>query len=176
MEVVFARCAGIDVHKRTVVVCRLTPDAQGQRVAETQTCGTTTGELLRLSDWLAAGGCTHVGLESTGEYWKPVFNILQGTCEVWLLNAAHIKAVPGRKTDVKDAQWIGELLAHGLVRPSFIPPRPHRELRDLTRYRTSFVRERATLVNRVRERCWKGPTSSWHLSPATSWASPAEPS
>jgi transposase len=118
-------------------------------VAETQTFGTTTGDLLRLADWLAEGGCTHVGLESTGEFWKPVFNLLEGTFEVWLLNAAHIKAVPGRKTDVKDAQWIAELLAHGLVRPSFIPPRPQRELRDLTRYRTAFVRERATLVNRV---------------------------
>ena len=149
MEIVFERCAGIDVHKRTVVVCRLTRDAQGARLAQTQTFGTTTGELLRLSDWLAEGGCTHVGLESTGEFWKPVFNLLEGTCEVWLLNAQHIKAVPGRKTDVKDAQWIAELLAHGLVRPSFIPPRPQRELRDLTRYRTTFVRARATLVNRV---------------------------
>jgi transposase len=151
MDIVFERCAGIDVHKRTVVACRLTRDAQGARVAETQTYGTTTSDLLRLSDWLAEGGCTHVGLESTGEYWKPVFNLLEGTFEVWLLNAAHITAVPGRKTDVKDAQWIAELLAHGLVRPSFIPPRPQRELRDLTRYRTTFVRERATLVNRVLE-------------------------
>ncbi len=151
MEIVFERCAGIDVHKRTVVVCRLTRDAQGARLAQTQTFGTTTGELLRLSDWLAEGGCTHVGLESTGEFWKPVFNLLEGTCEVWLLNAQHIKAVPGRKTDVKDAQWIAELLAHGLVRPSFIPPRPQRELRDLTRYRTTFVRARATLVNRVQK-------------------------
>ncbi len=149
MEIVFERCAGIDVHKRTVVVCRLTRDAQGARLAATQTFGTTTGELLRLSDWLTAGGCTHVGLESTGEFWKPVFNLLEGTREVWLLNAGHIKAVPGRKPDVKDAQWIAELLAHGLVRPSFIPPRAQRELRDLTRYRTTFVRERATLVNRV---------------------------
>jgi transposase len=149
MDIVFERCAGIDVHKRTVVVCRLTRDAQGARLAETQTFGTSTGELLRLSDWLAEGGCTHVGLESTGEFWKPVFNLLEGTCEVWLLNAAHIKAVPGRKTDGKDAQWIAELLAHGLVRPSFIPPRAQRELRDLTRYRTTFVRERVNLVNRV---------------------------
>jgi transposase len=149
MEIVFERCAGIDVHKRTVVVCRLARDAQGARLAETRTFGTTTGELLQLSDWLAEGGCTHVGLESTGEYWKPVFNLLEGAFEVWLLNAAHIKAVPGRKTDVKDAQWIAELLAHGLVRPSFIPPRAQRELRDLTRYRTTFVRERVNLVNRV---------------------------
>jgi transposase len=157
MEVVFARCAGIDVHKRSVVVCRLTPgltgtrDATSQVVAVTQTFGTTTDELLRLSDWLAEGGCTHVGLESTGEFWKPVFNLLEGTFTVWLLNAQHIKAVPGRKTDVKDAQWIAELLRHGLVRPSFIPPQPQRELRDLTRYRIGFVRERATLVNRVQK-------------------------
>jgi transposase len=149
MEIVFERCAGLDVHKRTVVACRLTRDAQGARVAETQTFGTTTSDLLRLSDWLAEAGCTHVGLESTGEFWKPVFNLLEATVEVWLLNAQHIKAVPGRKTDVKDAQWIAELLAHGLVRPSFIPPRAQRELRDLTRYRTTFVRERVNLVNRV---------------------------
>jgi transposase len=151
MDVVFERCAGIDVHKRTVVVCRLAPDTQGQSVAQTQTFGTTTADLLRLSDWLAEGGCTHVGLESTGEYWKPVYNLLEGTFTVWLLNAQHIKAVPGRKTDVKDAQWIADLLRHGLVRPSFIPPQPQRELRDLTRYRTTFVRERATLVNRVQK-------------------------
>jgi len=123
----------------------------GQPLAQTQTFGTTTGELLRLSDWLVEGGCSHVGLESTGEYWKPIYNLLEGTLTVWLLNAQHIKAVPGRKTDVKDAQWIAELLRHGLVRPSFIPPPPQRELRDLTRYRTTFVRERATLVNRVQK-------------------------
>jgi transposase len=149
MDIVFDRCAGIDVHKRSVVVCRLTRDAQGARLAETQTFGTTTSELLRLADWLAEGDCTHVGLESTGEFWKPVFNLLEGAFEVWLLNAQHIKAVPGRKTDVKDAQWIAELLVHGLVRPSFIPPQAQRELRDLTRYRTTFVRERVNLVNRV---------------------------
>ena len=151
MDVVFERCAGIDVHKRTVVACRLTRDVEGQPLAQTQTFGTTTGELLRLSDWLVEGGCSHVGLESTGEYWKPIYNLLEGTLTVWLLNAQHIKAVPGRKTDVKDAQWIAELLRHGLVRPSFIPPPPQRELRDLTRSRTPFVRERAPLVNRVQQ-------------------------
>jgi transposase len=114
-----------------------------------ETFGTTTSDLLRLSAWLAEGGCTHVGLESTGEFWKPVFNLLEATVEVWLLNAHHIKAVPGRKTDGTDAQWSAELLSHGLVRPSFIPPRAQRELRDLTRYRTTFVRERVNLVNRV---------------------------
>jgi transposase len=149
MEIVFDRCAGIDVHKRTVVACRLTRDDTGGREAQTQTFGTTTNELLRLADWLTEGGCTHVAMESTGVFWKPVFNLLEGAFEVWLLNATHIKAVPGRKTDVKDAQWIADLLAHGLVRPSFIPPRAQRELRDLTRYRTTFVRERVNLVNRV---------------------------
>jgi transposase len=151
MDIVFERCAGLDVHKRTVVACRLTRDAHGTRRAETQTFGTTTSELLRLCDWLAEEGCIHVGLESTGELWTPVFNLLEATVEVWLLNAQHIKAVPGRKTDVKDAQWIAELLTHGLVRPSFIPPRAQRELRDLTRYRTGFVRERVNLVNRVHQ-------------------------
>jgi transposase len=151
MDIMFERCAGIDVHKRTVVVCRLTRDVQGTRVAETQTFGTTTSELLRLSDWLTEGGCTHVGIESTGEFWKPVFNLLEGTCAVWLLNAQHIKAVPGRKTDVKDAQWIAEWLAHGLVRPSFIPDRPQRELRELTRYRTTLIHDRANEVNRLQK-------------------------
>jgi len=151
MDIVFERCAGVDVHKRTVVVCLLTPGERGRQVAETRTFGTTTSDLLRLSDWLSSHGCTHVGLESTGDYWKPVHNILEGSFEVWLLNAQHLRAVPGRKTDVKDAQWIAELLRHGLVRPSFIPPRHQRDLRDLTRHRTSFVRERATLVNRVQK-------------------------
>jgi transposase len=151
MAIVFDGCAGIAVHKRTVVVCRLTRDASGARLAETPTFGTTTDELLRLSDWWAEGGCTHVGLERTGEFGTPVFNLLEGTCEVWLLNAQHSKAVPGRKTAVKDAQWIAEWLAHGSVRPSFIPPRPQRELRELTRYRASLVEERATEVNRLQK-------------------------
>jgi transposase len=151
MDMMFERCAGIDVHKRLLVVCRMMVDAAGQRLVQTRTCGTTTDDLLRMSDWLAEGGCTHVGVESTGDFWKPVFNVLEGVFEVWLLNARHIRAVRGRKTDVKYAQWIAELLAHGLVRPSFIPPREQRDLRNLTRYRVSFVRERATLVNRVQK-------------------------
>ncbi len=107
--------------------------------------------MLRLSDWLAAGDCTHVGLESTGEFWKPIFNILEGSFAVWLLNAQRVRAIPGRKTDVKDAEWIAELLRHGLVEPSFIPPRHQCELRELTRQRTNFVRGRATLVKRVQQ-------------------------
>ena len=151
MDILFPRCAGIDVHKRTVVACRIVLTDDGEWLRETRTYGTTSEELLRLSDWLAAGGCTHVGLESTGEFWKPVFNLLEGSFAVWLLNAQHVQAVPGRKTDVRDAEWLAELLRHGLVRPSFIPPREQRELRELTRQRTNFVRERATLVNRVQK-------------------------
>ena len=151
MDILFPRCAGVDIHKRTVVACRIVLTDDGEWCREVRTYGTTSEDLLRLSDWLAAGGCTHVGLESTGEFWKPVFNLLEGSFEVWLLNAQHIQAVPGRKTDVRDAEWIAELLRHGLVRPSFIPPRPQRELRELTRHRTNFVRERATLVNRVQK-------------------------
>ncbi len=151
MDILFPRCAGVDIHKRTVVACRIVLTDDGEWLRETRTYATTTEDLLRLSDWLAAGGCTHVGLESTGEYWKPVFNLLEASFDVWLLNAQHIQAVPGRKTDVRDAEWIAELLRHGLVRPSFIPPRPQRELRELTRHRTNFVRERATLVNRVQK-------------------------
>jgi transposase len=151
MEVRFPRCAGIDVHKRTVVACRIVLTDDGEWLRETRTYGTTSADLLRLSDWLAAGDCTHVGLESTGEFWKPVFNLLEGSFEVWLLNAQRVRAIPGRKTDVRDAEWIAELLRHGLVQPSFIPPREQRELRELTRQRTNFVRGRATLVNRVQK-------------------------
>jgi transposase len=146
MNVMYERCAGLDVHKKTVVACVLTPDGP-----ETRTFGTMTADLLVLSDWLLACGCTHIAMESTGDYWKPVFNMLEGTFEVLLVNAQHVKAVPGRKTDVKDAAWLAELLQHGLLRASFIPPVAQRELRDLTRYRSTFIRERATLVNRVQK-------------------------
>jgi transposase len=151
MQVMHERCAGLDVHKKTVVACVLIPDGQGGWCQETRTFGTMTAELLTLSDWLLACGCTHVAIESTGDYWKPVFNILEGTCEVLLVNAQHVKAVPGRKTDVKDAAWLAELLQHGLLRASFIPPVAQRELRDLTRYRSTFIQERVTLINRVQK-------------------------
>jgi transposase len=146
MQVMYERCAGLDVHKKTVVACVVTPTGQ-----ETRTFATMTADLLALADWLLACGCTHVAIESTGDYWKPVFNILEGTCEVILVNAQHVKAVPGRKTDVKDAAWLAELLQHGLLRASFIPPVAQRELRDLTRYRSTFIRERVTLINRVQK-------------------------
>ena len=119
------------------------PVAGGRRVkTEVQRFGTTTAELLRLTEWLSQAACTHVAMESTSVYWKPVFNLLEGSFEVVLANAWHIKAVPGRKTDVKDCAWIADLLAHGLIRASFIPPPPIRDLRDLTRYRKSLVRDR----------------------------------
>ena len=151
MHIMYERCAGLDVHKKTVVACMLTPDGQGGWSQEIRTFGTMTVDLLALADWLLACGCTHVAIESTGDYWKPVFNILEGTCEVVLVNAQHVKAVPGRKTDVKDAAWLAELLQHGLLRASFIPPVAQRELRDLTRYRSTFIQERVTLINRVQK-------------------------
>lgn len=150
MEVIVEACAGLDVHKNTVTACS-NVSTSGRTQVEIKEFGATTSELLKLSDWLAAFEVTRVGIESTGEYWRPVHNILEGSVEVWLLNAAHIKAVPGKKTDVKDAEWIARLVRHGLVRPSFIPPREQRDLRELTRHRTNFVRERATLSNRVQK-------------------------
>jgi transposase len=151
MHIMHERCAGLDVHKKTVVACVLTPNGQGDSGQEIRTFGTMTVDLLALSDWLLACGCTHVAIESTGDYWKPVFNILEGICEVLLVNAQHVKAVPGRKTDVKDAAWLAELLQHGLLRASFIPPVAQRELRDLTRCRSTFSQERVTLINRVQK-------------------------
>ena len=151
MEKVYERCCGLDVHKKTVVACLRTPGARGRRTSEVRTFGTMTPELLALADWLLEAGCTHVAMESTGVYWKPVFNILEGVCEVLLVNAHHIKAVPGRKTDVKDCEWIADLLEHGLLRASFIPPPPIRELRDLTRYRRALIAQRATEANRVQK-------------------------
>ncbi|MGZ3675839.1 MAG: IS110 family RNA-guided transposase [Ktedonobacterales bacterium] len=151
MEIVYARCCGLDVHKRTVVACRIVPGAAGTPSKELRTFGTMTRDLLALADWLREASCTHVAMESTGVFWKPIYNLLEGQFEVLVVNAQHIKAVPGRKTDVRDAEWIADLLRHGLLRPSFIPDRPQRELRELTRYRTTLVQERATAVNRLQK-------------------------
>lgn len=151
MEVLFRSCAGLDVHKKTVVACRVTMGPDGKVHSATRTFSTMTAELLVLSDWLAAAGVTHVAMESTGEYWKPIYNILEGQFEILVVNAAHVKNVPGRKTDVKDAEWIAELLRHGLLRASFVPPLEQRDLRDMTRHRANFIRERATVVNRVQK-------------------------
>lgn len=151
MQVVHARCAGLDVHKKTVVACvrLLAPD--GTLTTEVRTFSTMTAGLLALVDWLLSLGVTHVAMESTGEFWKPVYNLLEDSLTVLVVNAQHIKHVPGRKTDVKDAAWIAELLAHGLLRASFIPPAPQRALRDLTRQRSHLVQERATVVNRLQK-------------------------
>lgn len=149
MKVVYTHCAGLDVHKKSVVACCVTPGPHGQPQFETRTFGTMTRDLLALSDWLSQQGVTQVALESTGEFWKPVFNILEANFVVLVANAQHIKNVPGRKTDVQDAAWIADLLRHGLLRGSFIPPLPQRDLRDLTRQRTNLVRERAEVTNHL---------------------------
>jgi transposase len=151
MEVLYPHCAGLDVHKKTVVACRIVPGPDGRPCKEIRTFGTTTRELLRLLDWLAEAGVTHVAMESTGVYWKPLWNLLEGAFTLLLVNAAHIKQVAGRKTDVKDSEWLADLLRHGLLRASFVPERFQRELRELIRYRTALVRERAAAVNRVQK-------------------------
>ncbi|RAG83360.1 IS110 family transposase [Streptacidiphilus pinicola] len=151
MDVVYERCAGIDISKADVKVCVRIPGAgKGKRRhVEVRTFPALTSGLLAMRDWLLAEGVTVVGMEATGSYWKPVFYLLEHDMECWLLNARHMKAVPGRKTDVKDAEWIAQLVEHGLVRPSFVPPQPIRQLRDLTRYRTDVVRERAREAQRL---------------------------
>ena len=149
MEILFSSCAGLDVHKKSVVACRIYPAADGKPRIDKQTFRTMTQDLLKLSDWLAAAGITHVAMESTGDYWKPIYNILEANFEVWVVNANHVKNVPGRKTDVADAQWLADLMRHGLLRPSFIPDPIQREYRDLTRLRLTLVQERATTTNRL---------------------------
>jgi transposase len=151
MDVLYERCAGLDVHKKTVVACRIVPKNGGGWQHERRTFGTMTGDLLLLADWLRAAEITHVALESTGVYWRPVFNILESDFEVIVVNAQHIKQVPGRKTDVKDAEWIADLLQHGLLKASFIPEAPQRALRDLVRYRTALIQERSREINRVQK-------------------------
>jgi transposase len=144
MEVWYRCCAGLDVHAKTVVACLMKGSAK-----TTRTFSTITDELLALSDWLLEQGCTHVAIESTGVYWRPVFNLLEGLLEVILVNARHIKAVPGRKTDVKDSEWLADLLRHGLLKASFIPPLEIRELRELTRYRQTLIGDQAAIANRI---------------------------
>ena len=152
MEILYAICCGLDVHKDTITACLRRLVAPGQVSKELRTVGTTTAELLTLLDWLVAAGCTHVAMESTGVYWKPVFNILEGHFQQLLVvNARHIKALPGRKTDMLDAEWIAQLLQHGLLRGSFIPPAPIRELREGTRYRKQLIRARADEANRIQK-------------------------
>ncbi len=149
METLIERCAGLDVHKDTVVACVRRPGPDGQRQVETRTFGTTTGDLLDMRDWLADQGVTLVGMEATGVYWKPVYYVLEDAMECWLLNARHLRNVPGRKTDMADAAWIAQLVENGLVRPSFVPPKPIRELRNLTRYRRAQIDERSRESQRL---------------------------
>lgn len=151
MEVMYPRCCGLDVHKKTVVACLLITEP-GQPVRKAvRTFPTMSADLLALADWLQDQGCTHVAMESTGVYWRPIYNLLEDAFTVLVVNAQHIKAVPGRKTDVADSEWIADLLRHGLLRASFIPPRPQRELRELTRYRTALRYERVAEVNRLQK-------------------------
>lgn len=149
MEVLYPRCAGLDVHKDTVVACIRCVTAP--KAHEVRTFATTTRELLQLSDWLESFGCTHVAMEATGVYWRPVWHLLEDDFELVLANAQHIRNVPGRKTDVNDAMWIADLLAHGLIRGSFVPPARIQELRDLTRTRKQIVRELAQHAQRIQK-------------------------
>jgi len=140
---------GLDVHQATVVACLLMVRKDGRVQKQIRTFGTITQELVCLREWLLSEGCTHLAMESTGVYWKPVYAILEGALEIVVANAQHVKKVPGRKTDVKDAEWLADLLCHGLLRPSFVPPKPIRELRDLTRYRRKLVESQAAERNRL---------------------------
>ena len=151
MEILYEHCCGLDVHKRTVVACLITGKLTGKRHKEIRTLGATTEDLVSLSEWLSAAGCTHVAMESTGSYWKPIYNVLEDEFELLVANAQHVKALPGRKTDVGDAEWIADLLQHGLLRGSFIPSRELRELRELTRHRKSLIQLRCTQANRIQK-------------------------
>jgi transposase len=149
MQVIHERCCGLDVHKKTIVACLLITSADGRVQKQTRSFSTMTSSLLALVDWLDSWQVSHVAMESTGVYWRPAFNLLEEGHTVLLVNAQHMKAVPGHKTDVKDAEWLADLLRHGLLKASFLPPQPIRELRELTRYRKSLVQERAQEVNRL---------------------------
>jgi transposase len=151
MSVLYPQCAGLDVHKETVVACVMLTSASGKVSREVRTFATTTVGLQTMAQWLESFGVTHVGMESTGIYWRPVFNILEGRVEVILVNAQHMKAVPGHKTDIKDSEWLADLLRHGLLTASFIPPKPIRDLRDLVRHRKTLVQHRAQAINRVQK-------------------------
>ena len=151
MDVLYERCCGLDVHKKTVVACRIVPGADGLPYKEVRSFGTMTDDLISLAAWLGEAGVTHVAMESTGVYWKPIWNILEDRFELVLANAQHIKPLKGKKTDVKDCEWVADLLQHGLIKPSFVPNRDQRELRELTRYRTTLVKERSAELNRLQK-------------------------
>lgn len=149
MQVVYERCCGLDVHKETVVACVIVPDVHGQVQKETRTFATLTEHLAELATWLHSQQVTHVAMESTGVYWKPIYNVLDGSFEILVVNAEHVKTLKGRKTDVQDAEWLADLLRHGLLKGSFIPSAALRELRDLTRYRTKLGDDRKSEINRL---------------------------
>jgi len=151
IKVVYPNCAGLDVHKKFVTVCRLTVDKQGQVQKELRQYDSMTADLQAMADWLAEGGVTHVAMESTGVYWHPINNILEGRFEIFLVNAQAVKRMPGRKTDLKDAEWLATLMQHGLLQRSFIPDRQQRELRELARYRLSLVQERSRFASRLQK-------------------------
>ena len=151
LSVLYAACAGLDVHKKTVVACVLLTAASGRVRKTVRTFATTTTAIQALTDWLRSQGVTHVAMESTGVYWRPLFNLLEPAVQVILVNAQHMKAVPGRKTDVKDSEWLADLLRHGLLTASFIPPKPIRDLRDLLRSRKTLVQDRANHINRIQK-------------------------
>jgi len=151
MQVLYERCCGLDVHNKTVVACVLITSPDGQVQKQGRTFATTTASLLALADWLASLDISHVALESTGIYWRPVFNLLEEGRTIILVHAQHMRAVPGHKTDIKDSEWLADLLRHGLLKASFIPSKPTRDLRDLVRYRKTLVQERAQEVNRLQK-------------------------
>ena len=151
MQVVHERCAGLDVHKKSVYGCAVWPGEKGGKQEEIRSFGTATAELLKLADWLREHGVTHVAMEATGVYWRPVWAVLKGQFELMLVNPQHIKAIPGRKTDAKDSEWIADLLQHGLLRGSFVPPSEIQDLRDLTRYRTELVQAQNRVANRLQK-------------------------
>ena len=148
MEVVHARCCGIDVHQASLAVC-VSIKEEGRSEKHKLVCGTTTAELLRLSDWLHAHGVTQVAMEATGVYWKPVWHVLEGQFELLLANPTQVKALRGRKTDLRDGERIADFLQHGLLQGSFVPPRPIQQLRDLTRSRTTLIQEQVRISNRI---------------------------
>ena len=151
LQVIHERCAGLDVHKKTVVACVLVSRQDGQVQQEVRTFGTTTGEILGLAEWLKSQAVDSVAMESTGVYWIPIYNLLEGSFELLVVNAHHLKAVPGRKTDVSDAQWISQLHRHGLLKGSFVPPKPQRQLRELVRHRTNVVERRSQSINELQK-------------------------
>lgn len=151
MRVMHCACAGLDVHRKTVVACVLVGEAEREPGMRKRTWATTTAALLELSDWLKQQGVTHVAMESTGTYWKPAWAIPEGGFDLTLCNAAHIKQAPGRKTGQKDAEWIADLPRHGLLKKSFVPPLPQQDLRELTRYRAQVTGERSAVSNRIRK-------------------------